>query len=36
VSDRQTDQKLGKYRILVKVLQIFGNDASQALGVACG
>lgn len=30
MSDRQTDQKLGKYRILVKVLQIFGNDASQA------
>ena len=28
-SDKHTYQKAGKYRILVKVIDIFGNDTSQ-------
>jgi hypothetical protein len=33
VSDPNTYQKPGKYRILVKVIDIFGNDTSQAFDV---
>lgn len=33
VSDRHTYEKPGKYRILVKVIDIFGNDTSQAFDV---
>jgi adenine-specific DNA-methyltransferase len=29
-SDAHTYEKPGKYRILVKVIDIFGNDTSQA------
>lgn len=32
-SDVHTYEKLGKYRILVKVIDIFGNDTSQAFDV---
>ena len=32
-SDTHTYEKLGKYRILVKVIDIFGNDTSQAFDV---
>jgi len=32
-SDRHTYEKPGKYRILVKVIDIFGNDTSQAYDV---
>ncbi|MBW1777355.1 MAG: hypothetical protein JRJ54_07165 [Deltaproteobacteria bacterium] len=31
VSDPHTYEKPGRYRILVKVIDIFGNDTSQAL-----
>jgi len=33
VSDSHTYEKAGKYRILVKVIDIFGNDTSQAFDV---
>jgi hypothetical protein len=33
VSDPHTYEKTGKYRILVKVIDIFGNDTSQAFDV---
>jgi adenine-specific DNA-methyltransferase len=33
VSDQHTYEKPGKYRILVKVIDIFGNDTSQAFDV---
>jgi adenine-specific DNA-methyltransferase len=33
VSDPHTYEKPGKYRILVKVIDIFGNDTSQAFDV---
>ena len=33
VSDPHTYQKPGKYRVLVKVIDIFGNDTSQAYNV---
>ena len=33
VSDSHTYEKAGKYRILVKVIDIFGNDTSQAFNV---
>lgn len=33
VSDAHTYDKPGKYRILVKVIDIFGNDTSQAFDV---
>ncbi len=33
VSDPHSYEKPGKYRILVKVIDIFGNDTSQAFGV---
>lgn len=33
VSDRHTYEKPGRYRILVKVIDIFGNDTSQAFDV---
>jgi len=33
VSDPHTYEEPGKYRILVKVIDIFGNDTSQAFGV---
>jgi len=33
VSDPQTYEKPGRYRILVKVIDIFGNDTSQAFDV---
>jgi adenine-specific DNA-methyltransferase len=33
VSDARTYEKPGKYRILVKVIDIFGNDTSQAFDV---
>jgi adenine-specific DNA-methyltransferase len=32
-SDQHTYEKLGQYRILVKVIDIFGNDTSQAFDV---
>jgi adenine-specific DNA-methyltransferase len=32
-SDAHTYEKAGKYRILVKVIDIFGNDTSQAFDV---
>ena len=32
-SDAHTYEKPGKYRILVKVIDIFGNDTSQAFDV---
>lgn len=32
-SDKNTYEKAGKYRILVKVIDIFGNDTSQAFDV---
>jgi adenine-specific DNA-methyltransferase len=32
-SDQHTYEKPGKYRILVKVIDIFGNDTSQAFEV---
>lgn len=32
-SDPHTYEKAGKYRILVKVIDIFGNDMSQAFDV---
>ena len=32
-SDPHVYQKPGKYRILVKVIDIFGNDTSQAFDV---
>jgi hypothetical protein len=33
ISDSHTYEKAGKYRILVKVIDIFGNDTSKALDV---
>lgn len=33
VSDPHNYGKPGKYRILVKAIDIFGNDTSQAFGV---
>jgi hypothetical protein len=33
VSDAHAYEKAGKYRILVKVIDVFGNDTSQALDV---
>ena len=33
VSDPHTYEKPGKYRVLVKVIDIFGNDTSQAYNV---
>ena len=33
ISDSNTYEKPGKYRVLVKVIDIFGNDTSQALDV---
>ena len=30
-SDKHTYQEAGKYRILVKVIDIFGNDTSQVI-----
>ncbi len=32
-SDSHTYEKAGKYRILVKVIDFFGNDTSQAFDV---
>ena len=32
-SDPHTYEKPGKYRVLVKVIDIFGNDTSQAFDV---
>lgn len=34
-SDRHTYEKAGKYRVLVKVVDIFGNDTSQAYDLRC-
>lgn len=36
VSDARTYEKPGKYRILLKVIDIFGNDTSQAFDVEVG
>lgn len=36
LSDTQTYKKAGKYRVLVKVIDIFGNDTSQAFDVEVG
>jgi len=33
ISDQHIYEKLGKYRVLVKVIDIFGNDTSQAFDV---
>ncbi len=33
ISDSHTYEKPGKYRALVKVIDIFGNDTSQAIDV---
>ena len=32
-SDLHTYEKTGRYRVLVKVIDIFGNDTSQAFDV---
>jgi hypothetical protein len=32
-TDPHTYEKAGKYRVLVKVIDIFGNDTSRALDV---